>query len=360
MCAETEVSGIYTNKMATPQLDTDATKVKAAALINLSNNTRVIVHASTPRKTPYLTFIGERTGQQGTKAIHISKTAYGVLSSSVKNMKEYLKSGTYKRIDLSKRQWVEVTCNNDTYYVQITQLKPRSTSEQDHQKTVKLLADEIEILENNLQKIDTVMYQEKFTPMSSVKETETSEINVFKWKTIQQGIVDEVSYSVFLNEEQCKNSLLDTMDYATKTLNRVDLTGDVFSYVIPRPNRMAVVEYVTYKLILSLVVEVSIQSCHGCQMQLGNQEGHTDGCLAPPSDKCFSDAFQRFDKDRLLHQMHEIFLHLSYKEPYSVRELYDTFVYYGGLPKIRNMITCGCRPIDEEYHSLIDNLMKDA
>ena len=330
--------------MASRQLNSQTPQGSSGMTVCLSEHTRVIAHAAQQYKSGYVTVSRYSTDTSKWRNVHIAKKSFEKLKESRVELNNALLNGEEKQVSLTKRQFVMITKFQRTdkepqYYVSFLhpkteQEKLTNTADCHHSKTINLRKEEYgkfqEAMDNIYQVITT---QPKEGEGSAVNLDEAVTIKAYQWNVEKRGMK---SHTLFPTRKDCEDSVKGYLAGLPDEDQKYDYT--VNELEIHRAGKMEILEQVFCNQVL-------------------DKTGYswTDLMLHSPTYDEIEQSIIKVTKNEVLRIAERIAVTLNHKRLYFMSDVYDIFLYVGGLNHVKEVLTKSyVSPPDELSGRLIE------
>ena len=162
---------------------------------------------------------------------------------------------------------------------------------------------------------------------------------------------EEDSYNIYAARAKCEEELTE--------MKRVVNEGaqvSVVEVLITRPNSYLLIEGVIKFMVREGMQKKAEQHCTGCQDEAGNQMAHIFGCLQGLSEQHLDEIITELKEEEVIHNISFMFkvVHKQFYAPISVFQLYESFVYLGGLQKVKQ----GIKDRESKLYRMIETEMQ--
>lgn len=317
--------------MAACLLDVRTPQGANGMTVCLSEKTRVIAHAGLKYKSGYITISKYSPDSGKWRNVHIARKSMEKLMPLSGQLLEALKKREGCQLQLTKKQFLMVSKFNkpgrDTMHF-ISILHPKTEQEKlseaieyNHAKTINLNQDEYEKLHSSLDKL----YQVTKTCQSSGENgsgasEESDAITCYRWTLQKKGTR---SNSVFLTREECDRNAKAYIEDLPAELKEGehDTEYSIHTTEVPRPSKVEVIEHIMYNEIL-------------------RKTGFSafDLALQPPSVEVITQAVNDVSKSEIVQITSKVAAMIGHKKLYFLSEMYDVFVYVGGIDKVKEAV----------------------
>ena len=314
--------------MTTSQLDTQTPQGSSGMTLCLSEHTRVIAHAAQQYKSGYVTVSRYSCDTSKWRNVHIAKKSFEKLKEASTELYNALLNGESKQVGLTKRQFVMITKfqrgdKEAVHYVSFLhpkteQEKLTDVSECHHSKTINLRKEEYEKLHGAMEKIHQVIITPpKDAEGQTLNPEEATTVKAYQWNVEKRGMK---SHTLFPTREDCEESVKGYL--AGLPDEGVKYSYDVIDLVIHRPTKMEILEYIFSSEVL-------------------RKTGHswTDLMMQPPSEDVVDEALEKVTKKDVVQIAELIAARLNHKRLYFMSDVFDIFVYVGGIGRSKESIT---------------------
>ena len=330
--------------MAASQLNTQTPQGSNGLTLCLSEHTRVIAHAAQQYKSGYVTVSRYSCDTSKWRNVHIAKKSFEKLKEASTEFQNALVKGEAKQLSLTKRQFVMITKfersdKEPVHYISFLHPKTEQETLTDvrechHSKTINLRKEEYEIFHGAMDNI----YQVIITPPKDGKgdtanPEEAVTVKAYQWSVEMRGMK---SHTLFPTRKDCDDSV-------KGYLAGLPTDGQKYEYVIieldvHRASKMEILEHVFCNQVL-------------------DKTGHSwsDLMLQCPTRDEIEDALLKVTKNDILRIAERIAVSLNHKRLYFMSDVYDIFVYIGGIERSKETLAqCTVSPPTELTFRLLD------
>ena len=310
----------------------------------LSEHTRVIAHAAQQYKSGYVTVSRYSCDTSKWRNVHIAKKSFEKLKESSDELYKALVNGDAKQVCLTKRQFAMITKfqrsdKDPIHYVSFLHPKTEQeklvdTSECHHSKTINLRKEEYEKLHAAMENIHKVIVTApKDSEGNACNPDEAVTVKAYQWNVAQRGMK---SHTLFPTRKDCEDSVKGYIQGLPQEDQKCDY--DITELDVHRASKMEILELVFCNLVL-------------------DKTGHSwsDLMLQPPPSQDIMEAVAKVSKNEVLRIAERIASCLNHKRLYFMNDVYDIFVYVGGIEKsIEILAKCEVTPHEDLSIRLID------
>ena len=311
----------------------------------LSEHTRVIAHSAQQYKSGYVTVSRYSCDTSKWRNVHIAKKSFEKLKEASVDLYNSLSIGEARQVCLTKRQFAMITKfqrsdKEPLHYVSFLhpkteQEKLTETSECHHSKTINLRKEEYEKFQTAMDDI----YQVIITPPkdgegSPTNLEEATTIRAYQWNVQERGMK---SHTLYPSRKDCEDSVKGYISGLPDHEKNCDY--DVIELDVHRASKMEILEQVFYNQVL-------------------DKTGHswTDLMMNSPTCEEIDIALSKVLKNEVLRIAERIAAVLNHKRLYFMSDVYDIFVYLGGIERTREILAkCVVSPPDLKSCRLIDS-----
>ena len=318
--------------MASSQLQNHTPQGSNGMTLCLSLNCRAIAHAALKYKTGYLTISRYNSNTDKWRNVHIArKSVEKLIEESGKLLEALRNSGEYQ-VRLTKKQFFMILkfqkCGREPlYYASI--LHPLEEQESitsetpcNHIKTINMTLDEFEKLHESLPKLLEVMKtpREQSGNEQHAEDENSEVVTGYRWAMLDMG---RRSNAIFLTKHTCEKNALAYLESLPDELKKTeaDTKFNITTLDVPLPSKIEIVEHVTYSEILRRT---------GLSM--------ADLCIEPPAYEVVKTAISQLKKHEIVHIVSSVCAMLKHTRLYLISDIYDIFLYMGGIEKVTNSI----------------------
>ena len=320
--------------MAACQLEVQTPHGSSGMTICLSDRTRVIAHAGLKYKSGYITISRYSEDKDRWRNSHIARKSIEKLLPESGKLLESLKKKELHQIPLTKKQFLMTTkfqkAGRETlHFISLLHTKAdhecvTDDAEFNHAKTINLRLEEYEKLHSSLPRLYEVI-KTVTSPSDEnrgcVDAEEPRTIAGHRWAMKNSG---RRSNSIFLTYAACqRNATAYVKDLPENLIQNADDVEFVISTVqVPRPTKLEVMEQVAYNEVLR---------------KTGYSEAELS--LQPPPAEEVAAIIDNLDKSEIVQITARVSALIGHNRLYFLNDIYDVFVYVGGLEKVQNAIS---------------------
>jgi len=312
--------------MASSQMTTQTPAGHEGMTLCLSDDTRVIAHAARQYKAGYVTISRFSTDSSKWRNVHISKKAFEKFKAESPQLLKALSSGDSYQTRLASRQFAMITKferggKGSIYHLSI--LHPKTDQEvlidvEDclHSKTINLRKEEYQKLQEAMPSLHETITTVSKDSDNAAKAEESSTVPAFRWNVKKRGML---SHTLFPTREECEDSV---KGYIAGLPTDEKYEYDIDELLVKRSTKMEILEHVFCGRVL-------------------DKTGYSwsDLMLMSPSIESIDEALSKVTKNEVVQISEQIAVKLDHKRLYFMSDIFDIFVYFGGIQRSRDIIS---------------------
>jgi len=291
----------------------------------LSDDTRVVGHAARQFKAGYVTVSRFSSDSSKWRNVHIAKRSFEKFKEHAAQLLSALMKGESYQIRMTSRQFAMVTKfqrgDRDTLY-HVSLLHPRAEQEvlNDstdclHSKTINLRKEEFQKLYDVMPRLHEVITTPCKDTEKPFKAEESTTIQAFRWSIESRGMK---SHTLYPTKEECEQS---ATAYIAGLPNNENSAYVVEELKVSRSSKMDILEHVFCGRVLD---------------KTGYSWG--DLMLHAPSEEAVTEAMNNVTKTEVVQIAEQIAVKLGHKRLYIMSDVYDIFVYFGGVQRSKEIL----------------------
>ena len=333
--------------MANTQLDAQTPQGSSGMTICLSEKTRVIAHAARQYKTGYITLSRHNEDTGKWRNVHIAKKSFEKMKEASTELLDALVHRKSKQLRLTKKQFLMITKfqkynKEELYFLSVLHPKTEQEDITDcteymHSKTINLRVEEFEKLLSSYDKLHVVISTPQPGAADDTKFSHHDEcptVRCYRWFIEKRGLR---SLNLYLTREQCEASVQsyietspgEDMEPSAYTLEPVTML---------RPSKLEITQRVFYRHLID---------------QSGSSM--TDVLMTPLSVTVVRGIIDdTTTRDSVLRIVEAVASMVEHKRLYFISEIFDIFVYLGGVVKTEEQIVQSIITTEHLSERLID------
>jgi len=308
--------------MTTAQLSSQTPNGYEGMTLCLSEDTRVIAHAARQYKAGYVTISRFSADSSKWRNVHISKKAFEKFKEHSSELLKALLNGHSAQVRLANRQFAMITkferMDKGTIY-HLSLLHPKTDQEvlvdhEDcmHSKTINLRKEEFQKLQEAMSKLhETIITPPKETARAA-KAEEVATVQAYQWNVEKRGMM---SHTLYPTREECEQSV---KLYLQGLPTEEKYEFDIIEIRVNRSSKMEILEHVFCGVVL-------------------DKTGYSwsDLMMMAPSQESVDEALRKVTKNDVVQIAEQIAVKLNHKRLYFMSDIFDIFVYFGGVDRAR-------------------------